>query len=636
MCLFSAKATTYNVTISNLQATINTSAAGDIIILANGTYTNASFIIGTASSTISGITVIAASNGGVIFTGTSTCSITGNNNTLSGFQYKNGDIGALADIVGINGNNNTITQCNFFTCRAHNYLHVNSGSQYSQITYCNFEAKAPNHNDGPAIQVTISPTVTSYTQIRYCTFMNDLGLGGDFGNEGIRIGEGSQQTYNSSTIVEYCYFENTGLGDSESISMKSMWNVLRYNTQNNNPYASFSFRTGGNNTAYSNFFINSGGIKVKENQNQMIYNNYFQGTSNGYNSSIELRSDGVVQPNTIYIYHNTFYNAGDIYLNIGNGVNTPLNVAFVNNIFNKTTGKIIADANPNVSFTNNEYFGGASLGVSGATTTQFTYIDPQLVLNSNNYYGLSASSPAIHNSNGTYTSIVNNPNVTGDPNILLDIKGLVRPADKTQKDMGCDQFTTGIITNKPISRYDVGPAYLNTTLPVTFVSITAINENTTNKIIWQTANEINNKGFFVQQSNDGNAFQNIGFVSAKGVASNYQFIDVQPFSKTYYRLLQVDFDGKQSYSKTVEVTTVKQDIVTLYPNPVTNQLFISGNGNTQYQLLIKDILGKTVISLTDVSAKQPISLAHLNKGIYIIQLTNSTTNIILTQKIIKN
>ena len=201
-------------TVTQLQTAINNAASGDIILLLNGTYTNASISIG-----VSGITVKADTSGMVIFNGTSTCSITGNNNTFSGFQYKNGDITNSINIIEIYGNSNTITQCNFYGYLAHNYIQVNSASQYSQITYCNFEAKPGNKNDGPAIQVTISPTVISYTKIRYCTFMNFLGLGGDFGNECIRIGEGSQQNYVSATIVEYCYFENTGPGDSESVAI---------------------------------------------------------------------------------------------------------------------------------------------------------------------------------------------------------------------------------------------------------------------------------------------------------------------------------------------------------------------------------------------------------------------------------
>ena len=187
-------------TVTQLQTAINNATSGDIILLLNGTYTNASISIG-----VSGITVKADTSGMVIFNGTSTCSITGNNNTFSGFQYKNGDITNSINIIEIYGNSNTITQCNFYGYVAHNYIHFNNGSNHNQATYCNFEAKPNTMNAGPAIQISTSPTVINYTKIRYCTFMNFSGTGGDFGNEPIRIGLGAEQNNISAAVVEYCY-----------------------------------------------------------------------------------------------------------------------------------------------------------------------------------------------------------------------------------------------------------------------------------------------------------------------------------------------------------------------------------------------------------------------------------------------
>ena len=163
-----------------------------------------------------------------------------------------------------------------------------------------------------------------------CTFLNFDGEGGDFGNEPIRIGLGPEQNNTSGCIVEYCYFENVGLGDSESISLKSTFNVIRYNTCNNNPKAQFVFRTGNKNSAYGNFFINSGGIRIKEGGNHMVYNNYFEGASEL--SSLELmnfklnQKTKVGDPLTnIFVFHNTFYNPGKIEFG-GAGDNPPKNV----------------------------------------------------------------------------------------------------------------------------------------------------------------------------------------------------------------------------------------------------------------------------------------------------------------------
>jgi len=51
-------------------------------------------------------------------------------------------------------------------------------------------------------------------------------------------------------------------------------------------------------------------------------------------------------------------------------------------------------------------------------------------------------------------------NVDDDPSILLDISGQARPSTLTLKDVGCDEYTTGEIINRPLTLSDVGPSYL--------------------------------------------------------------------------------------------------------------------------------------------------------------------------------
>ncbi len=638
-------AATYTETsIVGLNSRINglNTVAGDIVLLANGTYINANVVVGA-----SGITVGAFTSGGVTFNGSSTCSITGSNNVFTGFQYKNGNIGT-GNLVEIYGNYNVITQCNFFSIVSHNYLHIRPGSQYTQITYCNLEAKPANPdgsplvtpctgcgNAGPSIQISTSSSVINYTRIRYCTFMNGIGNSGDFGNEPIRIGLGAEQLNVSAAVVEYCYFENVGPSDAETVSIKSVGNVVRYNTQNNNPLGSFSLRTGNNTAVYGNFFINSGGVRIKEGSGHMIYNNYFQGAST--NSSLELRNDNAStspttetwRPNTIYIYNNTFYNPGNIYLNAGNGLFKPINVAFANNIFYKTSGNIFADSNTNVSFNNNEYFGGASLGVSSATAAQFTNIDPQLILNANNYYGLSSNSPAINNSNGTYTAIVNNPNVDIDPYLMLDIEGQTRPTDKTQKDMGADEYTTGTITNKPLARSDAGPSYLVVLLPVKLISFEANLQNQKQvNLAWKTASESNNDYFTVSKSDDGKTFISLINTPSKGDGGAYTIIDFEPFAGiSYYKLSQTDKDGKieELAIKTIMVANFNQVDLSIYPKPANNGLINITNQTLSglQEVVIYDLGGKKLLSdkvnFINGNASYKIN-DTLGKGIYIIYI----------------
>jgi hypothetical protein len=78
-----------------------------------------------------------------------------------------------------------------------------------------------------------------------------------------------------------------------------------------------------------------------------------------------------------------------------------------------------------------------------------------------------------------------------------------------------------------------------------------------NKVVlkWQTAQEVNNKGFYIEKSSDGISFTALGFVVANG-NGKYTYSDFGALTPAnYYRLKQQDLDGKYTYSKVVLVET---------------------------------------------------------------------------------
>ena len=461
MIMQTLKATTYYVnSVAALQTKINSAStvAGDIIILADGTYLNSTLTIGKSN-----ITVMSATPGGVFLNGTNDITISGNYITFTGFQFTSGDIGSNY-LLKVSGSNNKITQLNFSNYYAKKYIEIQADTQYNEISYCNLEKKPANAIIGCTIQISTS-SVIGYHKIRYCSFQNYYGVGGDNGNEPIRIGLSTEYLNKSRTIVEYCYFNNTGLGDSESVSVKCQENVIRFCTFTNQQNAMLCFRNGDNNVAYSNFFINAGGIRVKEANNIYCYNNYFE--NSGVGSSAEavtyiyvtpLVSPPITVPpartlnlNNINFIHNTFYNCGDIDLGgIGATSNT-----WANNIFKKSSGSIFKNANAGTSWLGNIYQG--TLGISFSTGMSST--DPFLALNMEGYYGLSSSSP-INTSSSGYPTILDIPVIDDDFALLFDISGQARPTLVTSKDVGCDEFTTGITTNRPLKLSEVGPSYL--------------------------------------------------------------------------------------------------------------------------------------------------------------------------------
>ncbi len=452
------KGATINVSsIAALQTACNNSSSGDIIILENGTYLDVSLNINKSN-----ITVKAQTPGGVFLNGADDININGNYVTFSGFQFTSGDIGTNY-LLEVFGNYNKLTHLNFSGYFAKKYIVISGGSKYNEITYCNIEKKPAAAELGCTIQISTSPTVIGYHKISYCSFQNYYGLGGDNGNEPVRIGLGSEYLNKSRTIVEHCYFNNTGLGDSESVSVKCQENIIRFCTFTNQQNAMLCFRNGDNNVAYSNFFINAGGIRVKEANNIFCYNNYFE--NSGIGSSADAVTYVYVAPlvpptsasprtlnlSNINFVHNTFFNCG--YIDLG-GIGAT-NTTWANNIFQKNSGNIYKNPNEGSTWLGNIYQGNIGITIPSGMTSA----NPFLSLNSEGYRGLSSNSP-VDNANASYPTILDIPVLDDDPNLLFDISGQARPAIVILKDVGCDEYTTGTTTNHPLTLSEVGPSYL--------------------------------------------------------------------------------------------------------------------------------------------------------------------------------
>ena len=155
----------------------------------------------------------------------------------------------------------------------------------------------------------------------------------------------------------------------------------------------------------------------------------------------------------INFLYNTFVECGDIDLDKGATNNT-----WANNIFKKSTGNIFtASSASGISWTGNMYGGALGLSIPSGMTDA----DPKLLKNSDGYYGLSSTSPAIDASSVSFPAILDIAGIDDDASLLLDISGRSRPASPTLKDIGCCEYNaTGAIINRPLKLTDVGPSYL--------------------------------------------------------------------------------------------------------------------------------------------------------------------------------
>jgi len=173
-------------------------------------------------------------------------------------------------------------------------------------------------------------------------------------------------------------------------------------------------------------------------------------------------------------------------------------------------------------------------------------------------------------------------------------------------------------------------------------------KNAAAQLTWRTALEKNNERFDVERSLSGSAFVKIGEVKGQGntsASTNYALTDAGIGAKAhglvYYRLKQIDTDGKESFSpvRTVIFSGLVPTI-SLAPNPATadTQLDLTQLPAGSYQVNVLDAAGRVVLRATrDAGLAQSLDLHTLASGAYLVLVRgqNGGQAVNFTKRLIK-
>ena len=198
---------------------------------------------------------------------------------------------------------------------------------------------------------------------------------------------------------------------------------------------------------------------------------------------------------------------------------------------------------------------------------------------------------------------------------------------------------TGYSASAPAAYYLIDDVSVTSgVLPIQLISFEAKqSEEGLILLDWQITPENNNDKFIIEKSPDGKIFEETGKVKGAAgnpsIALNYNFIDREPFAGTsYYRLKQVDYDGKFIYSKVISITEQRNTLeVDIYPNPAKDiiTLDIGRNiKNMKTEAEIYDVLGRKILKFeienpeSATSGKSEINISSLSKGMYFLKVTN--------------
>ncbi len=188
--------------------------------------------------------------------------------------------------------------------------------------------------------------------------------------------------------------------------------------------------------------------------------------------------------------------------------------------------------------------------------------------------------------------------------------------------------------------------------PVTLTNFTAYISNKTTILNWATVNELNNKGYTIERSADRINFNELTFINSKAINGNsinkieYSVIDKLPLNRdNYYRLKQIDKDGRFVYSNVLYVKNIISNGINfsnLYPNPATNMIkaIIESNLAGNVNFLINNAAGKTVKQITMQfnigNNVLELNIGNLPKGTYTIKANCSNGSNTQIKQFVKN
>lgn len=167
-----------------------------------------------------------------------------------------------------------------------------------------------------------------------------------------------------------------------------------------------------------------------------------------------------------------------------------------------------------------------------------------------------------------------------------------------------------------------------------FIFTAQIDLNNIVNLQWSTANDTDSSHYEIEKSVDGVNFDLIGRINAGNNSDSlqqYVYNDNKPFQGiNYYRLKQVDKEGRFTYFKIVSVSLEKTGVqYVIYPNPAKYLSTVRILTNMpQLTIRLIDALGRQVFlksfGALNIGEELQIPLVGLSRGVYFLSLTTDS------------
>ncbi|SMD31738.1 Por secretion system C-terminal sorting domain-containing protein [Reichenbachiella faecimaris] len=189
------------------------------------------------------------------------------------------------------------------------------------------------------------------------------------------------------------------------------------------------------------------------------------------------------------------------------------------------------------------------------------------------------------------------------------------------------QFTLSVNSFSSFAAF-FEPGNPNSALPIDLAFFKGLNSDLGIELTWRTLSELNNDYFILERSQHVDSFEEIVRVDGNDDSNeivDYKWLDKKPLQgKSYYRLTQVDNDGKSNSSDVIMIESGYTRIQ-VYPNPAKEVINVSFEHKTSISeitsLNVIDISGRDYpVTYRFESNNLFIPIAHLEAGFYILKL----------------
>ncbi|RYY70251.1 MAG: hypothetical protein EOO13_07170 [Chitinophagaceae bacterium] len=252
-----------------------------------------------------------------------------------------------------------------------------------------------------------------------------------------------------------------------------------------------------------------------------------------------------------------------------------------------------------------------------------------------NAIGINAQSSSGGNTTVTITGL----NAGGTPVAGATVTALASVTSLTNFNLSANVAFKGISAIR-ITSSDLVYAFIDNislanvgVLPLSWLDFSAKKQDKNVILNWSTAAEQATSEFVIQRSINGRDWDNISTTAAAGnssVPTFYSYTDIAPSTSIiYYRVLQKDSNGQQSYSKIIFVDTKDNaENFSAYPTLVTNGILTIKLMKAQ-PVQIFNSAGKLMLVKKLSAGSQPLSLGNLPPGVYRIRAAAETISFII-------